>query len=651
MSEVATKSSIINLEPMRPGQRGAVNKLWDNVRRGKQYTGIVLPTRYGKSDVIKAGGLGLMLDGLVSRAVILEPATILVSQILNKRKLEEAAGRYSLPYLLGGGISTYAVTRPPRTPFPPRDAHFVAMTVQMANYNRPFFVHWVKWEQDHKGVSPVFFIDEAHTGSPDNQWGQTAEALAEAGAFLVLLTATPNRTDQMPVAGFDYEPVREEQVTYQRNDERWSADKIVYRLLPDWETTFKDAWAEMPPALCFISRLPIDVEMNRVATLTGEIKGYPMLSSLLPSQVRPVLGHIVRDEQVVWDGCFQFIEALQSKRAASPAIAGIVFVGNDNFIGSDNEEDEETNRHARQVSAVLEEKAPWLKVVIATSTTDNNPQEEIEKFQDGKGDVLIVKQMGGIGLDVPRLKVCLDLSTFRTGLLFTQRLCRIATIYQPTPDPKDLVLSCTYISPDDVLSRRLFDEFVGSEGGDASMVVNPQYIEKVQDTLRQQALPDTFATTGNTAMGEMSDTELRSAPGEALSGVRKLLDIFPELSLRRTEPELANTLEKERIVLGPGNGTTQQHNPSPAVQVHDINAEQRAASGIVTQLAKRVAGRRMRGQNDDVSERLSFGDTIKAVYVTHKRKCGLPVNGSVEELDVEQLERLAVSLRGELNNG
>ena len=67
MSQSST-STAIDLTPMLDGQRGAVNSLWDNVRGGgRQTTGIVLPTRYGKSDVIKMGGLGLLLDNLVGR--------------------------------------------------------------------------------------------------------------------------------------------------------------------------------------------------------------------------------------------------------------------------------------------------------------------------------------------------------------------------------------------------------------------------------------------------------------------------------------------------------------------------------------------------------------------------------------------------------
>jgi hypothetical protein len=313
------------------------------------------------------------------------------------------------------------------------------------------------------------------------------------------------------------------------------------------------------------------------------------------------------------------------------------------FVGNDTDEDEQDNQHAKQVVAVLEEKASWLKVVIATSTTDN-PQRKIEQFQAGEGDVLIVKQMGGVGMDVPRLKVCLDLSTFRTAQLFTQRICRIATVWQYGPDPKDLMLACTYITPDDRASRDLFDEFIGMEGGDASKITE-EYLEQVlqKTDQKQWQLPDTFVPTGQTEVGEMSDTQQRTAPGEALSEVRRICAVFPEITTRRTEPEIANILEEEKISIGngTGNGINQRNAP---VEIHDINAEQTTAQGIVAELAKRVTRKQMGGQST-----ATFGDVIKNVYVQHKRMCRLPLNAHLEDLDVDDLERLAKSLREELN--
>ena len=125
----------IDLEPMRPGVRGAINALWGNVRAGKPTTGIVLPTRYGKSDVIKLGGLGLLLDGLASYIVVLEPATILAQQILDPGRMAASAQRYNVPPVIATGITRWVMNSSPRRPFPPRDVKFVSLTVQMANLN------------------------------------------------------------------------------------------------------------------------------------------------------------------------------------------------------------------------------------------------------------------------------------------------------------------------------------------------------------------------------------------------------------------------------------------------------------------------------------------------------------------------------------
>ena len=158
----------IDLEPMRPGVRGAINALWGNVRAGKPTTGIVLPTRYGKSDVIKLGGLGLLLDGLASYIVVLEPATILAQQILDPGRMAASAQRYNVPPVIATGITRWVMNSSPRRPFPPRDAKFVSLTVQMANLNRDFFAHWIEHVRYQHRRAPVFFVDEAHTGSIGN---------------------------------------------------------------------------------------------------------------------------------------------------------------------------------------------------------------------------------------------------------------------------------------------------------------------------------------------------------------------------------------------------------------------------------------------------------------------------------------------------
>src|SRR5258707_1244612 len=75
--------------------------------------------------------------------------------------------------------------------------------------------------------------------------------------------------------------------------------------------------------------------------------------------------------------------------------------------------------------AVLLRQRRTLDVVIATSAADG--KEVIERFAGGHGDVLIVKQMAGMGLDLPWVKVGLDLSATRTYAALIQRMFRPAT--------------------------------------------------------------------------------------------------------------------------------------------------------------------------------------------------------------------------------
>ena len=83
----------IDLSQMRTGQRGAIDAIINNVRHEKTHTAIVLPPRYGKSDVIRGAGVILMLQKQVSRCLILEPAEVLRHQIIDRPKMQEAADR------------------------------------------------------------------------------------------------------------------------------------------------------------------------------------------------------------------------------------------------------------------------------------------------------------------------------------------------------------------------------------------------------------------------------------------------------------------------------------------------------------------------------------------------------------------------------
>ena len=125
------------------------------------------------------------------------------------------------------------------------------------------------------------------------------------------------------------------------------------------------------------------------------------------------------------------------------------------FVGNDRpDEDDRDNYHARRVVDILKRISPQFKCIIATSAASSEGIKALQRFQNGEGDVLVVKQMGGVGYDVPRLKVELDLSVVRTAASFVQRVARVARGMARGDHPDDVQMTAVYITPDDILGRR-----------------------------------------------------------------------------------------------------------------------------------------------------------------------------------------------------
>ena len=144
----------IDQRQLRPGQRNAIDTIISRVRQGKTKIAIVLPPGYGKSDVIRVSAVMLMLQNYISRALILEPAENLRSQVIDRSEVEAARDRYNLPPVLGPALRTYEVKRAPVPPFPPTrhaDAAFLSMTIQLANLHWKRLQEWVMHEKRTKG--------------------------------------------------------------------------------------------------------------------------------------------------------------------------------------------------------------------------------------------------------------------------------------------------------------------------------------------------------------------------------------------------------------------------------------------------------------------------------------------------------------------
>ena len=375
---------------------------------------------------------------------------------MDDAKVNTCLSRYGVPREVK--VSTYPMDRPPRLSRL-KSALLSSMTMQMAQFHLKTLHQWID-SAKHAGFPPVVFMDEAHMESEANTWGRVPGSLAKAGAHVVLMTATPIRADNQPIPGFPYEEVG-------RDTDGYGRARTFYEVKPHWRTSLQDALAEPNPPICQVTYQPFGITGTLEDTATGE-KTQGNLKQLSDEDVRQELRRAVRVEGIVRKGCQYFLRELQNRRRdpRQKDTSGIIFVDSRDAVLDVADDDQ-----IKTVMKVLGSLAPRLKVKVAVSD-DPDSAEVLDRFAVGEIDVLIVKQMASVGLDVDHLKVALDLSNIRSYAALFQRMMRIATRWDDPNYPDQPVLTATYIAPDEpIIERRL--KQIREEEGEITIVTEP----------------------------------------------------------------------------------------------------------------------------------------------------------------------------------
>jgi hypothetical protein len=331
--------------------------------------------------------------------------------------------------------------------------------------------------------------------------------------------------------------------------------------------------------------------------------------------------------------------------------AAIVFVGND-----DRQNDPEANQHARDVEDAIRSIDPSLRCRIATSGNDGNDAAvTIAEFAAGDGDILIVKQMASRGLDIDRLKICLDLSAVRTPAAFIQRLTRIATVWYHgnAPYPYDAVRTAIYITPDDCIGAALFERFIRDEGGEATSD-DLQYV-KTEDMTDGDKKPfDVFFPTDVTPPEEIGDTDKITAPGRYLTPVNRLLELAPEFGAVRTKSSLANILI-EMGIPDPDGESANSHEDSTSEAPRNIQEEFSEEVGELNQVARRLISKLVRdctGRPYQKSDGALYGEISVDVWNQHKRNVGVNPGVDIKEFtDIDLVRQMRRNMMEEFRNG
>lgn len=487
--------------PLRRGHRDGCLTACDRFTEGKQFTSVILPTRYGKSHLARfitlAGCFGVetpmgVVQPFASTGLFLTHRGFLSRQIIEPKKWKQFGKLFRIQNM--PSISACEINRSPARPqnIGENGESFIVCTIPMLSNNLDVFQDWVETKR-RIGRPPIVFADEAQFfgDGDDKKWGPALLALAEAGALVMPMTATPLRADGELIPGFEKFGVVTSSDEVERYEDaginhpelgvvidpdtnqpiRWTKKSTLARTTEAAElqahvvVTRQEAWAHK--YLCRIQRRRVTIQMTN-----GEF-----LHELPATQQRRELGRVIRDELVIEEFLDKAEEELQQIRKKVLSDAGVIV-----FVDSTRDDDNHANRVAR---AIRKRKR---SVIVATQETGT--QDNIDRFvEDGEGDYLIVKNSAGAGLDCERIKVVVDLSAVRQFASCEQRWNRAGT---PTNGKSGRITIATLITPADVFSDEIFDAIYTKQGGESkqstSEVIAEEFIQaKTED--QQPAAP------------------------------------------------------------------------------------------------------------------------------------------------------------------
>jgi hypothetical protein len=624
----------VNLERFRIGQRLAYDVCLTRFASRESYTTIVVPTRYGKSDLMRCIAYTATADRIISGAIAFTPFQTLTTQLVAKKKVLEMALRYGLEDDSRVTNVRQLISFSEHQPFS-NGEYLLAANMQLAmRDNISLFRDLVDHQRYETGLPLALFFDECQFISEQKRWGEFVHIAADMGCVLALMTATAIRDDGDEIPGFYRERLaRTDEERYRVYDagdgkqnwrERWIGGRELYKLTAHHTTTFKDAWDENPSPLCHLSREIIDIEVDH----RGETS---RLSELSPSLARTLLPDITRDPDFVERAVRKFLELLRDMQTVNSRCAGIVLTGSDRLrSGRDNEHAEAVKDVILQCGEAYLGKRPVVQIVTMKTTEDQRPADRLAQFVSGAGDALIVKVMGAAGLDAERLKVMLDLSTVRTVAAKVQAWMRVAT-------PMDGLTIGHVVMPADPLGALIWQRFIVNEGGELDETT--QWIPELLLTRELVPKPEpddgpSSVTLGDSQLGGYDDSHGNIGDLGLYDRVSQFIERYPLVLKSYTKAELAPGMAD---MFAGQTARVGASDTSQGVLNHSIDKLRAGINADAERILKTRMGALGRGYSHawwvDESTRL-----FREAYIA----CGVPKGIRLKQIvNLETLQRLA----------
>jgi superfamily II DNA or RNA helicase len=633
----------VKKERLRPGQLSALDVCIDRLAEGESHTAIVLPTRYGKSDLMRLIAHEATAQHFISGAIAFSPYESLTKQLVKVDKVQEMVMRYGLDFGRAFKIRQLRSFNELK-PFS-NGEYLLAANIQLAyQENIGSFLQLADYEKRITNLPLALMIDECQFVSEQKKWGEFLAEAVKVGCLLILMTATPIREDGETIPGFDVEILNSE-------DERrffwsdagdgkhnridvWDGARQLVRLKAHHETTFKEAWDEDPSPLCFLSREIVDMEVNP----NGEDEP-TMLSQLTDSQSKKCLGRVTRDATFIELGVRKMLECLAAKKRLNKRCAAIVFTGNDQqWSVRDNEHAETVKEQIESCGRSYLDFDPEVMIVtMKTGKDEAKAEKKLDVFvgnekREGRGDILIVKNIGGAGLDCPRLKVVLDLSPVRSVASVIQRLTRVATPYEG-------ISVADVVTARDQRMEALWSRFIVEQGGelDHSDIWVPDIKVRTYLKEKEERKDDSEILLGSTEFSGYDDSKGNIGKLENYAAIRWLMNEFPEVGGRYTKAELSAKVARLSSLSTP--------NPEPTRAFRSLDNDIREGHQQLNTTANEIVMQRLGGlYNRDKYER-EQKDIWKRTYQSVGLPIGTHLDAIVERNTIAQLQEAMERLR------
>lgn len=236
----------------------------------------------------------------------------------------------------------------------------------------------------------LVICDEIHhcAGGLDaipNAWGnKILKLIFELADYTLLMSGTPWRTDNLPIALADY----------------CHADELVI----NYQYTLAQAVAD---GVC---RQPVITLIDNDACKINQ-KCFKSINEAL-SKTELMYQQILENEDALNFILKLSVNKLLSLRLLTPDAGGLVVA--------------HSVEHARKLKKILE--TDFNQTAVIVTYKEKNPQAIIDKFRHGLTHWIVSVGMIAEGTDIPRLQVCCHLTTVRTELYFRQILGRILRV-------------------------------------------------------------------------------------------------------------------------------------------------------------------------------------------------------------------------------